>query len=44
MTLAGREVVRKLAARIHKDPTAATVEDARKLAKAILLLLDGRLP
>lgn len=39
-----KDVVRKLAARMHKDPTAATVDDVRKLAAAVLMLVDGRLP
>jgi hypothetical protein len=43
MTLHGRDVVRKLARRIAKDPTSATTSDAAKLARAVLLLVDGRI-
>jgi hypothetical protein len=39
-----RDVMRKLALRILKDPTSANVDDARKLARAILILVDGKLP
>lgn len=38
MSPAAQHVVAKLAARVAKDPTRATVEDARKLAKAVLML------
>ena len=44
MSPMAKDVIRKLAARIHRDPTAATIEDARKLAAAVLMLVDGRLP
>jgi hypothetical protein len=43
MTLHTRDVMRKLARRIAADPTSATTTDASKLAKAFLLLLDGRI-
>jgi hypothetical protein len=39
-----RDVMRKLALRIFKDPTSANVDDARKLARAVLILVDGVLP
>lgn len=39
-----KDAMRKLAMRIHKDPTSANVEDARKLARAVLILVDGKLP
>lgn len=39
-----REAIRKIALRVAKDPTTATVEDARKLARAWLLQTDGKLP
>ena len=39
-----KDVIRKLAARVHRDPTSANVEDAKKLAAAVLMLVDGRLP
>lgn len=39
-----KDAVRKLALRVAKDPSAATLDDAKKLARAVLLLVDGRLP
>lgn len=39
-----KDVVRKHAMKLYKNPTAATVDDVRKLVKAVLLLVDGRLP
>lgn len=44
MTSLARDAVRKVAMRIYRDATSATTEDARKLAKALLLLIDGKLP
>lgn len=44
MTALARDAMRKVALRVYKDATAASVEDARKMAKALLLLIDGRLP
>jgi len=44
MTTIAKDAIRKLAMKIAKDPTSATVDDARKLARAILMLVDGRLP
>lgn len=44
MSPAAQHVVAKLAARVAKDPTSATVEDARKLARAVLLLTTGKVP
>jgi len=44
MTALAKDAVRKVAMRVAKDPTAATVDDARKMARALLLLIDGRLP
>jgi hypothetical protein len=39
-----KDAASKLAQRIYEDPTRASVEDARKLARAVLLLTTGRLP
>jgi hypothetical protein len=39
---AAQHVIAKVAARVAKDPTSATVEDARKLAKAVLMLTGGK--
>lgn len=44
MTTLAKDAVRKVALKIFKDPTSATTDDAKKLARSILLLLDGRLP
>lgn len=44
MTTIAREAIRKLALRVSKDPTSASVDDARKLARAFLLLTEGRIP
>lgn len=44
MSPEGKNAVRKIAARVWKDPTAANVSDAKKMAAALLLLFDGRLP
>jgi hypothetical protein len=44
MTSFSKDMIRKLATKIHKDPTSATTEDAKKLARSILLLMDGKLP
>lgn len=42
MSPAAKHVLAKLAARIAKDPTSATVADAAKLAKAVLMLTGGK--
>lgn len=39
-----RDYIRQTAMRVHRDPTAATLQDAKKMAAALLMLLDGRLP
>lgn len=39
-----KDAVRKIALRVAKDPAAATLDDVRKLSRAVLLLVDGRLP
>ena len=44
MTSLAKDAVRKTAMRIYKDPTSALTADAKKLAVAVLLLLDGKLP
>ena len=44
MTTYSKDAMRKIALKIYKDATSATTEDAKKLAKAWLLMLDGRLP
>lgn len=44
MTTIAKDAVRKVALRVFKDKTSATSEDARKLAAAVLMLVDGRLP
>lgn len=44
MTRFASDAVAKLARRIFKDPTSATVADVEKLCRAVLLLTDGTLP
>lgn len=44
MTKFASDVIRKLARRVHEDPTSATVDDAKKLARALILLTEGKLP
>lgn len=44
MSPMAKDVIRKLALRLIKNPTAATVDDVRKLTRGVLLLVDGRLP
>lgn len=44
MSPEAKEAVRKIALRVARDPTSASVDDARKLARAFLLATDGRLP
>lgn len=44
MSPEGKNAVRKIAARVFRDPTAASVDDARKLSAALLMLIDGKLP
>ena len=44
MSALARKIIAKLAHRVHEDPTAASVEDAKKMAAALLLLLEGKLP
>jgi hypothetical protein len=45
MTSYSKDAIRKIATKVYADATSATTEDARKLARAILLLLgDGKLP
>lgn len=44
MSPMGKDVLRKLAMRLVNNPTAATVDDVRKLTRGLLLLIDGRLP
>lgn len=44
MTKFASDVIRKLAHRVHEDPTRATVDDAKKLARALILLTEGKLP
>lgn len=44
MSSVARRALAVLARRIHADPTCATVEDAKKLARGLLILLEGRLP
>lgn len=39
-----KQAIRKVAARVHRDPQKATLDDIRKLARAWLLEVDGRLP
>ncbi len=36
------KAIRKVAERVVKDPTAATIHDADKLARAVLMLLKER--
>lgn len=42
MSNGAKDMMRKLALKIHNDPTANS--EAKKLARGMLLLLDGRLP
>lgn len=42
MSPAAKHVVGKLAARVAKDPTSATVADAKKLAIAVLMLTGAK--
>lgn len=44
MTSMAKDAIRKVAMKIAKDPTSATTDDAKKLARAVLMLIDGRLP
>ena len=44
MSPEGKAAIRKVAARVHRDPTSGTVEDLRKLAAFALLIVDGKLP
>jgi hypothetical protein len=44
LTTIAKDAIRKTAMRIFKDPTSATTDDAKKLARSILLLVDGKLP
>lgn len=39
-----KDAIRKVALKIFRDPTSATTDDARKLARSVLLLVDGKLP
>ena len=39
-----KTAIRKVAARVHRDPQAATLDDIKKLAAAWLLEVDGKLP
>lgn len=39
-----KDTVAKHAARMLKNPTAATTDDVRKLARAVLLLTTGKVP
>jgi len=39
-----KDIARKVALKIYKDPTSAGIEDVKKLARIVLLLVDGRLP
>lgn len=42
MSPSTKHILAKLAARVAKDPTSATVADAEKLAKAVLMLTGGK--
>lgn len=44
MSSIARKALAQLARKIHEDPTRATVDDAKKLARGLLILLEGRLP
>jgi len=44
MTSMAKEAVRKVAMKVFRDPTSATLDDAKKLALGFLLLADGKLP
>ena len=39
-----KDAARKVAMKVYRDVTSATSDDAKKLARAVLLLIDGRLP
>lgn len=40
----GKDAARKIAMRVYRDVTSASTDDAKKLAAAVLLLVDGKLP
>lgn len=44
MTTIAKDAVRKIAMRVYRDKTSATSDDARKLAAAVLMLVDGKVP
>ena len=39
-----KDAARKIALKVFRDVTSATTDDARKLAAAVLMLVDGKLP
>jgi hypothetical protein len=39
-----KDAIRKVALKIFRDGSSATSDDAKKLARAVLLLVDGKLP
>lgn len=44
MSPVSREAIRKIAARLHRDPQTATIDEIRKLAAGWLLRIDGEVP
>ena len=39
-----KDAIRKVALRVAKEPMRASLDDVRKLARGVLMLVDGRLP
>lgn len=44
MSRGSKEAIAKLARRVYADPTSAKTNDAIIMARALLLLIEGRLP
>ena len=44
MSPMAKQALRKVAARVYKDPLKATVADIEKLAAGWLIEVDGKLP
>lgn len=44
MSPMSKDILRRLALRLYKDPTAASIDDVRKLVAGVLMLVDGKLP
>jgi hypothetical protein len=44
MSSLARAALAKVAHRIYRDPTSFTMDDVKKMAAGLILLLEGRLP